>query len=79
MEPYEMALEWIKAKGLSKQCCGSEIPEERRIWAEFQKGDPEGMDMLLKIETNECPALMTQTSGQGVADQVCTSFHNFSL
>jgi len=77
MEPYETALEWIKAEGLSKRYCGSEVPEERRIWAEFQRRDPEGMDILLKIETNKCPALMAQASGRDVASQVCILFSCF--
>lgn len=72
MEPYEVALEWIKAEGLSKQYWGSEVPEKRNTWAEFKEQDPEGMGMLHEIETNKCPALVAQASGQGVADQVFT-------
>ena len=80
MEPYKMALEWIKAEGLSKQYCDSDAPEQRRMWDEFQERDTEGMDTLLKIETNECPALMAQTAGQDVARQVFTPlFHEFDM
>jgi len=72
MAPYEMALEWIKAEGLLKKYRDSEVPEQRNIWNQFLKRDPEGMDMLLKIEANECPALMAQASGQDVVGQVFT-------
>jgi len=67
-----MALEWIKAEGLSKEYRDSKVPEQRSMWDEFKKRDPEGVDVLLKIEANECPALMEQASGQDVADQVFT-------
>jgi len=72
MVPYEMALEWIKAEGLSKQYRDSEVPEQHNMWDQFQSRDPEGMDMLLKIEANECPALMAQASGEDVVGQVST-------
>jgi len=70
MEPYETALEWIKTGGLSEKHCKSEEPEERKLWAKFQKQDPEAVDMLIQIEANKFPALMAQSSGEVVADQV---------
>jgi len=80
MEPYEIALKWIKAAGLPQHYRDSKVPEKLKMWAKFQMHDPEGMDTLLEIETDKCPALMAQTSGQDVARQVFTSlFHEFDM
>jgi len=70
MEPYEMALKWIKDQDLLTQYRDSDVPERRMMWEEFKKRDLEGMDMLLKIEAKECPPLIENTSGQAVAVQV---------
>ena len=70
IEPYEMALEWIKQEGLSKQYRDSKVPEKHRMWVDFESQDPSGWDTLLKIESNECPQLMEATHGQAVEKQV---------
>jgi len=70
MKPYEEALEWIKAEGLSKRYRDSDVPEQCGKWAKFEKIDPDGRDMLLKIEANEYPRLIQETSGPAVARQV---------
>ena len=70
IEPYEMALEWIKQEGLSKKYRDSKVPENHRLWVRFENQDPGGRDTLLKIESNECPQLMEATHGQAVEKQV---------
>ena len=70
MEPYKMALKWIKGEGLSQQYRDSEDPSLSAIWVLFARQDPGGRDMLLKIEADECPHLMEETYGQAVAEQV---------
>lgn len=70
IEPYEMALEWIKQEGLSKQYRDSKVPEKHRKWVDFESQDRSGWDTLLKIESNECPQLMEATHGQAVEKQV---------
>lgn len=74
MEPYENALKWIKEEGLSKLYGDSGVPEQQRMWDRFVSRDREGMDMLLKIEANQCPRLTEKTSGQAVAEQVFILF-----